>query len=127
MPELQTVSIIGTGDGSVTREASGVTVETPAGQPDIRLNVVRPIVAILVRFAHVFLLTFSGVLGVAGIGSVGLGPDDLMKVLASTDLPGLLKNAAFVGISSATLGFIKDLITVFGRLESKYPLVTGSI
>lgn len=130
MPDIQTVSIIGgpgTGDGGVTPAASGAIVETPKGQPDIRLNVVRPIVAVFVRFGHLFLVTFSGVLGAAGISAAGLGPDELSNVLVATDLAGLLKNAAYVGLASASVGFVKDLITVFGRLESRYPLVTGSI
>jgi hypothetical protein len=25
------------------------------------------------------------------------------------------------------LGFLKDLVTIFGRLENKYPLLTGGV
>lgn len=123
-----TISIVGTGDvqgGGVAPTPDGTIAKTPVGQPNLRINVVTPIIAILVRFVHLFLTTFVGVLTAAGIGAVaGI---DSTNMLAVTDLAGALKNGAWIGLSVGAMGGLKDLVTVFGRLEGRYPLISGSI
>jgi hypothetical protein len=119
------VSIVGsgTGHGGSLMPPSGTIAETPRGQPDLVVNIVRPSVAVAVRFIHVFLTTFVGVIGAAGIGAANIGPE----LLAAGNFGEVMKTAALVAASSAGVGALKDIITVFGRLENKYPLVTGSI
>jgi hypothetical protein len=117
-----TISIVGTGTGDgggVAPTPNGTLVQSPAGQPDLIVNVVKPSVAILIRFVHLFLTTFVGVLTAAGIGGSDL--------LGTGDFTGVVRNGAWLGLSVSGMGLLKDVITVFGRLEGKYPLVTGSI
>jgi hypothetical protein len=76
-------------------------------------------VAILVRFANMFLTTFMAGLTAAGVG----GP----QLFGASDLLGAMRVCAWVALIAAGLGLGKNLITVFGRLEGRYPLFTGSI
>lgn len=110
-----TIAIVGTGTGDGGGEAptpSGTIAVTPGGQPDLRVLVIAPMVAILIRFLHLFLVTMTG----------------LVTAGAVTDVFTLdLRQMAIAALSAAVVGLAKDLVTVFGRLEGKYPLATGSI
>ena len=115
-----TISIVGTGDGAgggVAPTPSGTVAVTPDHQANLLINVVNPAIAIVVRAATLFLTTFVGLLTAAGIG-VGPAGQDFQHVLAS---------AAMASFIVAGMGTLKNLVTVFGRLEGKYPLATGSI
>lgn len=116
-----TISIVGTGKPTGGGDASvpnGTVAVTPGAQPDLRINVVSPLIAVLVRFTHLFLVTGVGLLTAAGFGVVG-------QEIA--DIPTLFATAAKTAGIVAGMGALKDLITIFGRLEGKYPLVSGSI
>lgn len=115
MEDVQVSVVGGTGSGGLE---SGMA-ETAPGQPDVRLNIVSPLIAIGVRFGHSFLVSFVGVLTAAGIG----GAD----ILAATDFSGVVRTGAWIALSVGGMGLLKDLVTVFGRLEGKYPLISGSI
>lgn len=114
--DVVTVSIVGTGTtegGGVAPTPSGTIAKVPdPTQPDLRINVVTPTIAIAVRFVHLFLITLVGLMGSEQIGVIDVGG---------------LREQALVALSAAGVGFLKDLVTVFGRLEGRYPLVTGSI
>ncbi len=110
------VTLVGTGDGLV----KGTKATTPHDQPNIVLNVVQPIVAIGVRFGYLFLTTLVGLLVAAMTPAGG-------KLLYSSDFYHLLETCANLSLPVAGLGFLKDLVTVLGKLEGKYPLVTGSV
>lgn len=114
-----TVAIVGTGDGS--RLASG-TVATTAGshEPNIVIQAVQPVVAVGVRFANTFLIQLVGLL-VAAMTPTGA------TVLHARDFFHLVALCAGLALPGAGLGFLKDLVTIFGRLEQKFPLATGSI
>jgi hypothetical protein len=110
-----TISIVGTGTGDgggMAPTPNGTIAVTPGQQPDLRINVVTPVIAIMVRFLHLFLVSFSGAIGANELGIIDIG--------------GLTPKLA-IALSAAGVGSIKDLITVFGRLEGKYPLISGSI
>jgi hypothetical protein len=121
------IAIVGTGTtegGGVAPTPNGTIVETPAGQPNLRINVIRPEIAFLVRFVTLYLQTFIGILTAAGFGNVtGINA----KVFAAPDLATLVAGAAWASLIVAVVGLGKNLITVLGRLEGKYPLLTGSI
>lgn len=119
MEEHVTVSVIGTGDGGVHPPPSGTMAVTPVGQPNLLINVVSPIIAILVRFAHVWLVSFVGLITAAGIGIEGAA----VPVALNT----AIKGAALTSTLIAGVETLKNLITIFGRLEGKWPLATGSI
>lgn len=110
IPVVQ-VTTVGTGDGGLQRNTSA---QTPSGMPNVFVTVVGPAKAIAVRFVHTFFLTFSGMIGANAVGvSVLLVPD--------------LQHAAYASLTVAAVGLIKDLVTVFGNLEGKFPLLTGNI
>lgn len=113
-----TIISTGTGDGA-TPIKSGTVAETPGPQPNVVFNVVRPIVAIAVRFGHTFLLTFSG--------AIGLSLTPMAGEVLPADLEQRLKYAAVLGLSAACAGLVKDLITIFGNLENRFPLMTGNV
>src|SRR5688572_22885280 len=60
MPPVS-VTVVGTGDGLV----KGAKAVTPPDQPNIVVNVVTPIVALLVRFLHTYIGMVVGLLGVS--------------------------------------------------------------
>jgi hypothetical protein len=114
------VAIIGgTGEGGAPL-TTGTVGQTPDHQPNIVVKVVQPIIAILVRFGHTFLLTFSGSIGLS-LTPVG------GQLMPASDLEQRLTHAALIGLSAAAAGLLKDLITIFGRLENKYPIWTGNV
>jgi hypothetical protein len=103
-----TVAVIDTGTGS-TPLAAGIA-RTEGTQPNLRVKIVTPLMAISVRFANTFLVTFMGIIG------------------PSAYLFGLdIKKVVLLALSAAILDCGKNLITVFGRLESKFPLATGNV
>lgn len=116
-----TVAMIGTGTGDgggVTSIPNGTILETPDGHPNIQANVVTPVVAILVRFVNVYLTTLVGLLTAGGLGN---------EVFGNIDFHSLLVKSAIGALSVAGIAAIKNVVTVFGRLEGKFPLATGSI
>lgn len=114
--EPVTVGIIGTGDGS--RLPDGMQIETPGShQPNVLINVVTPVAAIAVRFINTFL---TGLLGIL-TGAMAT------NVIEASDFLHLVYKCAGLAVAGAGMGFIKDCITIFGKLETKYPLQTGSI
>jgi hypothetical protein len=98
-----------------------VTIATPdPHQPNLVVTVIGPVLAIVIRFANTFLLQFSGLIA-AGLTPVG------GKLLYTSDFLHLALVCASLSLPGAGVGLIKDLVTVFGKLEGKYPLLTGSI
>lgn len=113
------IAMIGTGDGSKLPEK--IEADTPdPHQPNVIVTVIQPIVAILIRFANIFGTQFVGLV-VAGMTPAG------GKLLYTSDFFHLVLVCASLSLPGAAVGFFKDLLTVFGRLEGKYPLLTGSI
>jgi hypothetical protein len=125
-PEHVTVSVVGTTAAAATPSQpavdgiiSGTVARTPAGQPNVLVNVVPPFIAILVRFANSFLTTFVGLITAAGIG-IGAGA-------IGADFATVMQASAISALVVSGVETLKNLITIFGRLENKYPLATGSI
>lgn len=115
VPDVQ-VAVIGTGD--TKKLVSGTEATTPnAHQPNIVVNVVTPIFALIIRFINVFLPVFSGVL----LGALGTG------LIPANDFLHLVYKCAGLSLSGTAVAFIKDLITIFGKLEQKYPILTGNV
>lgn len=110
------VTIIGTGDGASPSLAGTIAV-TPGQQPNVLINIVTPLMALGVRFANVFL---TGLLGIL-TGAMAT------NVIQASDFLHLVYKCAGLAIAGAGMGLIKDLVTIFGKLEQKNPLLTGSI
>lgn len=117
-----TVTVIGAEDRRSTDVplTSGTVATTPDHLPNVVVNVVQPAAAIAVRFVNLYLTTLVGLL-VAAMTPVG------GKLLYTKDFWHMILLCGSLAFPGAFLGFLKDLITVFGRLEGKYPLATGSI
>lgn len=110
------VAIVATGDKS--RLSTGTEAETPgAHQPNIIVNVVGPLFAVSIRFANTFLTVLLGLV----TGALA------SHVIPYHDFIDLVLKCAGLSVAGAGIGLIKDLITIFGKLEGKYPLATGNI
>lgn len=110
------VAIIGAGDSS--KLATGEIAITPGPHlPNVIISVVSPIAAIIVRFINTYLTTLLGVL----TGAMAT------NVIQATDFIHLVFKCAGLSLVPAGIGLIKDCITIFGKLEQKFPLITGSV
>lgn len=107
--KVTAVVVGGTGNG----ETKTQNVVTPAGQPDIKVVVVPTALALLVRFFDTFLTVVVGVLGVGGV----------TDVIPFTDFRDLLYKGAVTGFVAGSVGLIKDLAAVVGKLKQRFPLL----
>lgn len=114
----------GTGDGRMPEGmkplTTGTLAETPAGKPDLLVRIVSPIAAIAVRFVNAYLTTLVGLVTAA---MTPLG----QNILPASDFGELVMKCASLSVAGAAVGFAKDVLTIFAKLERKYPLLTGSI
>lgn len=109
------ITVIG-GTSTGHQLTSGV-VKTEGLQPNLLVNVVNPLVAILVRFGHT--------LGTLMVGIITAGMvSDVLPVEEFTDLFWVALKLSFSG---AAVGAIKDVITILGKLEGKFPLLSGGV
>jgi len=114
--EPVTVAIIGTGDGG--KLPTGTEAVTPGQHaPNIVVQVVGPLLAITIRFVNAYLTAISGLI-LAGMAT---------QIIPARDFVDLVWKCAGLSVAGAGLEQIKDLITVFGGLEKKFPLATGSV
>jgi hypothetical protein len=113
------VTVIGTGNAGAPL-ATGTVGITSDHQPNLVARVIPPTVAIFVRLGNTFLITLSGLVMASMTPAGG-------KLLYTSDFFHMLILCANLSIPVSLFGLIKDLVTIFGRLEGKYPLSTGSI
>ena len=110
------VAVIGTGDAR--RLPTGTVAETPGEHmPNVVTKVVTPIVALVIRFINVFLPVFSGILSAAMV----------TNMIPATDFLNLVAKSASMAFAGTCMAFMKDVITIFGKLEQKFPLLTGNV
>jgi hypothetical protein len=113
------VAVIGTGDGS--RLASGIEAVTPGThEPNIVVTVITPVLAIVIRFVNGYLTAFVGLMGAAQT-------DAGSKLLHTGDFLSMVAVCASLSLAGPSIDLVKNLITIFGRLERRYPLLTGSV
>lgn len=109
VPAVQALVIAGTGNGGMVEK----TIVTPPGQPNIIIQVVSPMLAILVRFVNSFLVMLVSLVS-AGMTT---------NIIPAKDFMDLVVKCATLSVAGAGLGFLKDLVTVFGALEKRWPLL----
>lgn len=118
MPDpITTIVIKGTGPGGVTPVADGVVAVTPNHHADIVVQAISPIAALAIRFANAYLTTLVGLV-TAGLSTT---------VIPYHDFADLVWKCAGMSLAGPTISLMKDLLTIFGRLENKYPLATGNV
>lgn len=106
--------------GSGTSTGDGrILVTTPGHGPDWLVKVISPAQAIAVRFVNTFGVQFIGLV-TAAMTPVG------GHLLYTRDFLHMAVTCASLALPGALLGLAKDIFTVFGKLEGKYPLLTGS-
>ena len=116
--EPVTVAVIGTGDGTGGAPLTTGTVATTIDHmPNIVVQVVTPIAALAIRFLNVYIGTVVGLL------SAGMTSD----AIPASDFQHLLLKCMGLAIAGSVVLLLKDIVTIFGKLEQKYPLATGSI
>jgi len=107
------VTVIGTGDGGLK---PGMAV-TAGAAPNVLIGVIQPVTAIVIRGINTYLTTLVGLVA-AGMTS---------DIIPYTDFLALVMTCAKLSVAGAALGALKDCVTIFGRLESKFPLLTGNV
>lgn len=112
-----TVTMIGNVPNVATPIPSGTVLNTPDHQPNVIVKVVTPIKAITIRFINAYLTMLVSLVG-AGMTTNIIPADDFLH---------LVLKCATLALASAGLGLLKDLVTVFGKLEQSNPLLTGSV
>lgn len=119
---LQPVAVTVIGQGAVTGGSTpmetGLVATTPAAnQPNLLVTVISPLAAIGIRFVNTYLTVLAGLVA-AGLTS---------EIIPHTDFIALVLRCAGLSVAGAGVGLLKDLVTIFGRLEHKFPLLTGNV
>jgi len=121
MDDVKVVAVGGSGTGMIAgQQIEGVT---PSGSPNVAVQVIGPIVAILVRNIHLFLIAFAAAATTAGLSHVEGAP----VVIPWTDASDLLWKCSYTAGVGTAWGILKDVTTLFGRLEQKFPFLTGNV
>ena len=107
-----TVLAIGTGDGGPMPTQQLVT--TGANQKDVVIKFITPLAAITVGFIVTFLTVLLAV-----IAAGGASPD----MIPFADFAQLLEKASKVALTGAVINLLKDLLTLFTSLKSRFPLL----
>lgn len=109
------VTVVGKGSEVGVSGAIGVT---PDNQANLITRVISPLMALAVRFGHRFIDAL--------IGAEALKTLDTM---ADWNLiqGGAFKAALMIALATAVWGLIRDLGTVFTKLEGRFPLSTGNV
>lgn len=118
---IKVAMIGGTGDGSLPAHMHDQVMATPGtATPNLIVKVVPVALALFVRFGNAYFTTIVGIV-TAGMTSYG------QQIMPTSDFADLLYKSALLAISGPTVALLKDLVTIFGKLEGKFPLLTGNV
>lgn len=120
------VVVTGTGDGGGLQPGTRVEALTPSTQPNIAVHVIGPLASVAIRFGHLYLVTLLGIV-MAGLATGSQDPNNNAALLHYTDFADLLWKSAAFAVATPAIGLLKDLITIFGRLEQRFPFLTGQV
>ncbi len=119
------VTVIGTGTGNGgTPIPSGTVLQTPDHQPNVLYNVISPARAIAVRVAFMFA---KSVFGFMTLAMIPPGSNQVLQALHALDTWHIVVMSAGLAIAPTAIDLAQSLVTVLGKLEQKYPLMTGSV
>lgn len=120
------VIAVSTGGGGALQPGTHVEGVTPASQPNIAVQVIGPVAAVVARFGHLYLVTLLGIV-TAGLAAGTTDPTNTTALLHYNDFADLLWKSSAMSLATPGIGLIKDLITIFGRLEQRFPFLTGQV
>lgn len=106
-------AFLGTGPGGIEPSK---TIQTPAGQPNVVLVVVKPLTLIGVRVLRTYLQTLLGLV-TAGI----VAPN----ALPAKDFIHLLALCASLSVASAAISLIQNIIELLAQFDQSHPTLTG--
>ncbi len=116
-PIVVTMIDTGTTPGGGSPLTTGTQASTPDHQPNIVLDMVKPVVALVIRFVNVYVGMVVGLLGTAMTSNAIPAPDFWHLIVKCMGL----------AIGGAVVLMLKDVVTIFGKLERDHPLLTGSV
>lgn len=118
---IKVAVIGGTGDDSLPAHMHDQVIATPGAQtPNLIVKVVPVALALVVRFANAYFTTIVGII-TAALTPYG------QQIMPTSDFVDLLAKSALLAISGPSVALLKDLVTIFGKLEGKFPLLTGNV
>ena len=118
---LKVTLIAGTGDGGIPPHMHDQTVVTPgSATPNLVVQVVPVALALAIRFGNAYVTTLIGIV-TAMLTPYG------QDLVPSGDFADILSKAALLAISGPVVDLLKNLVTIFGKLEGKFPLMTGNV
>lgn len=112
------ILIKGITDGSNTvlpPITNGMIAQTPDSHPNVRFTVIGPARALTIRFIHTFLVSLFG------------SPIAISVTTPFSGFRHLIVTAIVSALSIAVVDLGKNLITIFSKLEAKYPVATGNV
>jgi len=101
-----------------------IATTAAAHQPNLLVTVISPIMALVVRFAFQFT---TSIVSFLSLKMVPAGSNEVLQAIHAVDFVTLLYTAAGLSLAPAGYDLLKNLVTIFGRLEQKYPLLTGNV
>jgi hypothetical protein len=99
-----------------TSGTDGAIVQTPAGQPDLRVTVMSPLVQIFVRGLRTYLQALLGLLVVALAG-----PAAMMPSVAPRDFLAALQLAAGLALAPAAISVLQNLVEFLASVDQMFP------
>jgi hypothetical protein len=122
VPEPIKVAVVaGTGDGGLPHDMHDQVLATPGSAvPNVVVKVVPVALALFVRFGNAYFTTLVGIV-TAGLTTYG------SEIMPSSDFADLVWKSSLLAVSGPSVAFLKDLVTIFGKLEQKFPLMTGNV
>src|SRR5688572_18266088 len=119
MPDEVKVVVASSGSPSGLQPGTQAEAVTPGSQPNVIVQVIGPVTAVAVRFAHLFGLTWLALMTTGGV----TGQD----ILPWLDLQELATKSAYAAAITAGIGGAKDVVTLLGKLEQRFPFLSGSV
>jgi hypothetical protein len=103
---------------------STTVIDMPGNHPNIVQTVITPLVAIVVRFAFMFV---KSLLGYLTISMVPPGNNPVLLAMHGMDFYHLLLTGIGLSVAPTAYDLLQSLVTILGKLEQKYPVASGSV
>jgi hypothetical protein len=117
IPPAITATVVASGDIGGFIPPGTIAATPGVTMPNVAVTVITPITAIVVRFINAFLTTLVGLV-TAGATT---------NIIPANDFYHLVLKCAGLSVAGAGIDAMKNILTIFSKLESKFPLSTGSV